>query len=207
MNNLDWNNVSLLIQGPIYSFGDTYSGIKSEFHSMKFIIQNVKSFRKYSNGEILLSTYETQLSLIEAKFLRKLGVNIIELEIRDMSEYKTINLSNNPDTNRHGMNQYYSTYHGLIKLSNDPHNRFVIKIRTDIKIDFSLIFDSKINLFNKKVTFTHLRKLFKFGKFVKPFIPDFVLIGEMSSLLKLFKRLYLNNFSSFVHLDLATGLL
>lgn len=63
MNNLDWNNVSLSIQGPIYSLGDTYYGIKSEFHSMEFIIQNVNGFRKYSNEEILLSTYETQLSL------------------------------------------------------------------------------------------------------------------------------------------------
>ncbi len=41
---------------------------------------------------------------------------------------------------------------------------------------------------------------------MKPFIPDFVFTGESNLLNRLFERLYNNNFSSFVHLDLASGL-
>jgi hypothetical protein len=204
MNSND--KVLLLIQGPILSKGVMFNGTIVEFHSFNYIIENIHNFRLYSQGKIVLSTYEKELKQDEAIALSNLGVVVLSLDKMDTSSITTINLRNNQNSHRHGINQYYTTLHGLEELKKESSKNHVIKIRTDIKVNFSLIFNHPNDAFKKEVTLVHLRRLTKKSFLIKPFIPDFVFVGELNSLYLIFKKLYYDNFSSFVHLDIASAL-
>lgn len=173
------NSISIIIQGPI---------IKKN----NFTINSAKLYLKNCYGDIIISTWEGELSAEEIKYLKKKGIYIV------LSKFPKA-------TGPYNLNyQTKSTYEGL-KISNKLKNKFSIKTRSDCRIYLKNFDTNLINFFEfcrkvKKTTkigstsFTVEKRLYG--------ISDFIIYGKTRDLIKYFPKPFLNqdfeNFKKFI---------
>ena len=173
------NSISIIIQGPI---------IKKN----NFTINSAKLYLKNCYGDIIISTWEGELSAEEIKYLKKKGIYIV------LSKFPKA-------TGPYNLNyQTKSTYEGL-KISNKLKNKFSIKTRSDCRIYLKNFDSNLINFFEfcrkvKKTTkigstsFTVEKRLYG--------ISDFIIYGKTRDLIKYFPKPFLNqdfeNFKKFI---------
>lgn len=214
----DLNKISLLIQGPIKSRGVSFqSGIKNDynsydyFHAYERILKNIIEFRKISNN-IVLSTYIGELNSEELYALKNLNVSVIQ------------DVKNGPisigDSQVNTINQFVSTLKGLNQLRNDGFEGYVIKIRTDVTLDFVSLVKDIVRLvkFNKNIFiipyFINRKKIisqvridyFKkiFNNYVL-YMLDFIFIAEMNNLIDIISAGIYNKISIDGHRFLITS--
>lgn len=163
------NGISIIIQGPI-------------IRKNNFTINSAKLYLNNCDSDIIISTWEDELSEEEINYLKKRGIYIV------LSKYPKI-------TGPYNLNyQIRSTHEGL-KVSNKLKNKFSIKTRSDCRI-YLENFD--LNLFNffefskkvKKTTkigstsFTVKKRLYG--------ISDFIVYGKTKDLLNYFPKPFLD---------------
>ena len=209
--------LSLIIQGPIKSNGVTFDGSYQEYDSYNNVIRLVNNFKEVT-AKIVLVTYINELDCNQIKFLKNLGVQIIELEIINL-DFKTIDISfgllkalnfEPKIRNTSKYYQYRSTLIGLEKLMESGDNSITIKVRTDINFKTNILLDKiKTHDFDlKPIILQYLMyKEIHSLKLIAPAVPDQVFIGRTDVLYRLFLQARDSNFSSNVHQDLCISIL
>ena len=168
-------NNSIILQGPI-------------IRKNNFTFNTINLYLENCDSNIILSTWENQLSKIEVKFLKKKGIDII---ISDIPKYKgprNLNL------------QLKSTSEAL-KLSLKNGSKFSVKTRTDCRIYLEKFDKTLLNFFNlhksnkdsfriMSTSFTQEKRLFS--------LSDIVMFGKTEELLKYFPKCFsIKDFNKF----------
>lgn len=195
----------LLIQGPVISIGTNYTLRRNdesllEINAKDYILSNIDNFKKYYNKVIFSSYIDTPEELIHE--LRKRGVHIFlkDVDIKP-SKFRFI------DTHRLNskMLQIKGTLSSLIEFQNlISYDDFIIRIRTDILINFDILFEDIKNSNNlgKEVILTHLHRYNKFN--IKySYIPDFVYVIKSNILKNILLDLNSNEYHEQIHHDFA----
>lgn len=180
------NRASLIIQGPIKSYGINFNTeSKILFDCFELILFNIKSARRFCKI-IVLSTYYGELKLDQIFKLQQLGIDIVFGHVEKPFHIPTIDKPNN---NR---NQYLSTQRGVNRLIELGTNGIVIKIRTDISIDFDNLFNSLNNPLINKYRFLLIPYLVKNNKTISKnsryksnyffFMLDFYFVSDINYL-------------------------
>jgi hypothetical protein len=194
----------LIIQGPIFSNGRNYKGEFVNYNAFECVISNIRNYKKFFNGQIVLSTYKGHLTNEQVVILEQLDIILLIIEDNLDGGY-TIGIGKHKSHKSNTMKQYYTTFQGLAVLEGKVNNYDkVLKIRTDLEIDFNELHRSSFIINDEKEIFIEYIT-YKYG-LLNPHFPDFTLLANYSSLRKLFHELLNKKFSSFVHVDLAAGI-
>lgn len=213
----------LLIQGPIISNGLNYNSDFVEFNSFDYVYSNIEGFSNFFlNGKVILSTYEDEIPSNKRAILNKFSnLKIIESKKQNLSTISydsSISLLRGLIGRRDQFKtskkfQYYSTLNGINEISNDlDSNISVIKIRTDILIDFELL-ANELNLIESKnidskisMTLEYIVKHRYFSFLTIPFVADAIIISDINLMKSMFVLADKISFSFNVHNDLAAAL-
>jgi hypothetical protein len=198
---LDYTNLMLLIEGPISSEGKNFYSQTThlKFDAFNRVMLNIKDFKKYSN-KIVLVTKTYDLNKFQRELLVSQGVYLLE-----KYDSQPIKLKNSYPNNI--FNQFRSVQKGVEYLYNSFGNGYIIKIRTDVTIDFNFLVDdiNKINVLSNQfllINFFINRKksLFKKSKieFIKKNISqydfgmlDFIFVCESELLTAALKNAFM----------------
>ena len=173
------NKISIIVQGPI-------------IRKNNFTLNSINLYLRNCNSNIILSTWENELSNLEIKSLKKKGVNVLINKLPEIKGPSNLNY------------QILSTLNA-IKISKLKKNNFIIKTRTDFRI-YLEEFDIKIlKLFNN---FKQTNKFLKIGSTNSTLqnrlfsVSDNLMFGATNNLYDYFSRIYSNkeylNFNIFL---------
>ncbi|MCH7675858.1 hypothetical protein IH879_13010 [candidate division KSB1 bacterium] len=171
---MNTQNITVVIQGPVYSPGITWSrksllklrgyshdsDLIVHFDSSSTILRNIRQC-KNRNINVIYSGWFGDCSDELAKKIKGLGA-VLVLSNQDSVPVFPRKEKNSSKTIRKGnkARQFYSLLRGLEVMGGDMHDNIVIKIRSDIEIDFNLLFseirDHEENLKSGSILVQHL---------------------------------------------------
>ena len=195
----------LVIQGPVVSIGTNYTMRKIgnssiEINTKDYILSNIDNFKKYYKKVIFSSYKDTPKQLISE--LKQRGVYIF-LNNEELTSKKFIFIET------HRLNSKLLQIKGMLRPLIEFQkfyniNDYIIRIRTDILINFDILFEDLKNTNNskKEVILTHLNRYNKF-KLTYSDIPDFVYIVKSNVLINILVDLNSNEYHEQIHQDLA----
>ena len=195
--------IHLVIQGPMLSKGRTYSGKYVDHHSFDDVLKNILGFKEISSGQIVLSTYTNELTDSELQIINDLNV-IVNFSTNINPKNYVFGIGKHKSHDDNSKNQYNSFIEGFRSLKDINSEDYVLKIRTDILLDFISINES--NSLKKKL-YIQPWNHFKNIKFIiNPHVDDFLILGRANSMERIFYNMLNKPYSSFVHLNLAAAI-
>lgn len=243
MNQEFLDKVAVVIQGPIISKGRTFEtnrmfylnkfknldDLVVNFNSEATILKNVKQLKKLGIHKIVYSGWTTDVTSEFKKKLTRLGVKAIVSDPSSAKSYKRTggnlyrlkdsNLDSNPLFYDNRIKQYYSFLRGLDRLKeeyDDLSNLIVIKMRSDIELDFNTLVNficSNKNLIKKGSLIIQYLTTFKnCGTIFQLHFPDFWFVSNGKTLKDIFEELYFRDlagkyFSASPHEDIFCSII
>jgi hypothetical protein len=230
MKKYNFNNIWVIIQGPIKSNGRNFkTSIMSsknkindnliiKFNSEKTIIKNVILLKK-KGIKVIYSGWNNDCSKDFISKLNNLGCKVIlsnqndsPSSIRFFSK-KNLNKKNNLININNKSKQYLSFLKRFKKINQNLNDIIILKIRSDISLSFNKLFKKiekeKNNIMRGSIIVQYLtHKYF----ITLADLPDFWFIGRGDTLFKIFKDLYIksvNNlsYSDHVHYDISLAII
>jgi len=220
----------VIIQGPIHSPGRNFKTSMNyalnkfkdekelivEFDSKKTILDNIEKMIKM-NLNVIYSGWKDDSSTMFINNLKKKGVKVIlsdpnkAYSFKKMGDFKRIS-KNNVIRINNKTKQYYSFLKGLTLVSDNLSESIVIKIRSDMSLDFELLVKEILKkekfIKNKGLILQYLRKSQIMLNKPTPYFPDFWFAGNGETLKKIFEDLYYKSisnkhYSNLAHWDIA----